>query len=63
MATRLKAWLRCCWRATRQLSGDDAYERYLRHHSACHPGTAPLSPKEYFALRQQQQWNDIKRCC
>jgi uncharacterized short protein YbdD (DUF466 family) len=56
-------WLRRCWRAIRQLSGDDAYERYLQHHAACHPGAAPMLPREYFVQRQQQQWNSIKRCC
>jgi uncharacterized short protein YbdD (DUF466 family) len=51
------------WRAIRQLSGDDAYERYLAHLAACHPGTPPLSPREYFERRQLQKWNGIRRCC
>ena len=55
--------LRRCWRAIRRLSGDDAYERYLVHHAACHPGSAPLSPREYFVRLQLQKWNGIKRCC
>ncbi len=24
-------------------------QRYLEHHAACHPGRAPLSPREYYA--------------
>ncbi len=55
--------LQCCWRALRQLSGDDAYERYLTHHTACHADAAPLSRKEFFRHEQQQKWSDIKRCC
>ncbi len=51
------------WHAIRQLSGDDAYERYLAHHSACHPDTLPLLRNEYFQLRQEQKWSGIKRCC
>ena len=51
------------WRTIRQLSGDDAYERYLAHHATCHAETALLSCKEFFQRRQQQQWNGIKRCC
>ena len=30
-------------------SGDDAYERYLVHHAACHIEIAPLSRKEFSA--------------
>ncbi len=47
------------WCAIRQLSGDDAYERYLAHHTA----TTPLSRKEFFQHEQQQKWSTIKRCC
>ena len=63
MATRLKTWLRRCWKAIRQLSGDDAYERYLAHHAACHAEASPLSRKDFFLRQQQQQWTGIKRCC
>lgn len=60
---RLNASIRKLWHILRQLSGDDAYERYLAHHSACHPDTAPLSRNEYFLHRQEQKWSGIKRCC
>ena len=63
MATRLNQLLRRGWRIVRQLSGDDAYERYLAHHAACHAETAPLSRKAYFQHLQQQKWNGIRRCC
>lgn len=63
MAARLNKLLRRSWRIVRQLSGDDAYERYLAHHAACHTDTAPLSRKEYFQRQQQQKWNGIRRCC
>lgn len=63
MATRLKTRLWQCWQAIRQLSGDDAYERYLAHHAACHTETSPLSRKEFFRRRQQQEWDGVRRCC
>ncbi|MBI1174475.1 MAG: putative selenoprotein [Sideroxydans sp.] len=63
MATRLNAWLQRGWRVLRQLSGDDAYERYLAHHAAHHANTSPLPRKEFFQRQQQQKWNGIKRCC
>jgi len=55
--------LRLFWRAIRQLSGDDGYERYLERHAAAHPGTPALPRRAWFALQQQQKWSGIKRCC
>ena len=63
MATRLNNLLCQCWHLLRLLSGDDAYERYMAHHAACHADDAPLSRKEFFQRNQQQKWNGIKRCC
>ena len=63
MATGLKIWLRHCWCALRQLSGDDAYERYLAHHAACHDDTAPLSRGTYFRRREREKWEGVRRCC
>ena len=59
MGARLKK----LWRAVRELSGDDAYERYLVHHTACHAGTTPLSRKEYFRRSEEKKWGGIRRCC
>jgi len=55
--------LRLLWRAIRQLSGDDGYERYLAHHAAAHPDTPALPRREWFAYQQRQKWSVIKRCC
>jgi uncharacterized short protein YbdD (DUF466 family) len=60
---RLRIFLRSMWRIIRQLSGDDAYERYLAHHAACHADTAPLSRVEYFRSREQAKWEGVRRCC
>ncbi|MGZ8096890.1 MAG: YbdD/YjiX family protein [Methylosarcina sp.] len=57
------------WWGLRRLSGDDAYERYLKHYaehhaSSKHDGDAlPLSKTEFFKQWQEQKWNGIKRCC
>ena len=65
MSGKIKAF----WRMVRRLSGDDAYEQYLkhyvRHHQAdtgheCHP---PLSKADFFKQLQDEKWNGIKRCC
>lgn len=63
MAKGLMLWLQRCWRTLRQLSGDDAYERYLTHHHTRHADTVPRSREEFFRHEQQQKWEGIKRCC
>ncbi len=55
--------LRRLWKFIRRLSGDDAYERYLAHHAAAHPGEPPLSRREYFKREQERKWGGIRRCC
>lgn len=55
--------LRSCWQFVRQLATDDAYERYLEHHRAHHPGSAPLDRREFYLLEQQRKWTGVKRCC
>jgi uncharacterized short protein YbdD (DUF466 family) len=59
----LKVNGRNVWRAIRQLSGDDGYERYLAHCAADHPEQPVLSRRAWFAHQQQQKWTGIKRCC
>jgi len=58
--------LKRLWQGIRQLSGDDAYERYLRHYAQCHQadtGKPPLTKAEFFKQWQDRQWQGIKRCC
>lgn len=47
----------------RQLTGANAYERYLAHHSEHHPGQPPLNYKEFFKQEQERKWNGVRRCC
>ena len=51
------------WRFIRRVSGDDAYERYLRHHGEAHPHELPLDRKAFFRQEQDRKWNGIRRCC
>lgn len=51
------------WRFIRRLSGDDAYERYLRHHGEAHPLEPFLDRKAFFRQEQDRKWNGIRRCC
>jgi uncharacterized short protein YbdD (DUF466 family) len=65
MGTRLNLLntIRSLWHSIRELSGDDGYERYLKHHVAAHPATATLSRTAWFAHEQQKKWTGVKRCC
>ncbi len=62
-ARLMKRVLQRLWRSIRQLSGDDAYERYLAHCAARHADAPRLSRKEFFLRQEQQKWGGIKRCC
>lgn len=56
--------LKTIWQAVRQLSGDDAYERYLRHHALHHNHEGePLSKQAFFKKWQEEKWQGVKRCC
>jgi uncharacterized short protein YbdD (DUF466 family) len=57
------------WQCVRHLSGDDAYERYLKHFAehhqfdCTHACEKPLSRKAFFKKWQNEKWNGVKRCC
>jgi uncharacterized short protein YbdD (DUF466 family) len=55
--------LRKVWSAIRRLSGDDAYERYLTHHTEQHLDEPVLSREEFFRQWQDGKWKGVKRCC
>lgn len=55
------------WASVRQLSGDDAYERYLAQHAlrqecGC-ASSGPMTKAEFFRQWQDAKWQGIKRCC
>jgi uncharacterized short protein YbdD (DUF466 family) len=51
------------WRLVRQVSGDDAYERYVQHMARAHAGQPIMTRADYFKFCQEQKWNRITRCC
>lgn len=59
------------WSVIRRLSGDDAYEQYLKHYAEAHSSvggeaeTLPplLSREEFFKQWQDGKWKGVKRCC
>lgn len=59
MKQRLLTW----WKLLRELTTDDAYERYLEHHIATHADTPPLDRRTFFIREQQRKWEGVNRCC
>jgi uncharacterized short protein YbdD (DUF466 family) len=59
----MRHWLRTIWNFIRELSGDDAYERYLARHNATHPEIPPLSRSQFFVREEERRWGGINRCC
>ena len=55
------------WQNIRQLSGDDAYERYLKHYAEHYAAQEnlepPLSREAYFKQWQDSKWKGTRRCC
>ncbi len=51
------------WRFIKELSGDDAYEKYLEHHALSHSEAIPLSRKEFFKAETKRKWEGVRRCC
>ena len=52
------------WRGVREVSGDDAYERYLTHWRSQHAHEgAPLDRKAFYQRHQEHKWGGPNRCC
>jgi uncharacterized short protein YbdD (DUF466 family) len=60
-------YIKTLWKNIRQLSGDDAYERYLAHYYEHHAdkieAEPPLSREAFFKQWQDGKWTGVKRCC
>ena len=57
----LRLWL--LWRFVRQVTGDDAYERYLAHMRETHPEQPIMPPAEFHRTQLEQKWSRVSRCC
>jgi uncharacterized short protein YbdD (DUF466 family) len=52
-------------RFIREISGDDAYERYLVHWQKYHAESEakPQTRQAFFKAALERKWNGVKRCC
>ncbi|PWC56048.1 YbdD/YjiX family protein [Azospirillum sp. TSO22-1] len=55
--------LRAGWEGLRQITGDDAFERYLERHNRLHRDVPPLSREEFYASELDRKWSGVNRCC
>ena len=60
---KLKHLLKHLWHYLRQVTGDDAYERYIAHRKLAHAGEPPLTRQQFFKMRQDEKWSKVSRCC
>lgn len=52
------------WKRLREMTGDDAYDRYLQHWQSHHDaGEQPLDRETFYRQQTEHRWNGIKRCC
>jgi uncharacterized short protein YbdD (DUF466 family) len=58
---RLRYAARDAWQVLRGVLGERAYEDYLAHHKAHHPGEPPMSEREFWRMRGDQE--PPARCC
>jgi uncharacterized short protein YbdD (DUF466 family) len=57
--------IRRSWAVLRELTGDDAYERYLAHWRSQHAEQdgAPLDRRAFYREEQRRKWEGVRRCC
>jgi uncharacterized short protein YbdD (DUF466 family) len=54
---------RLIWSGLRAVTGDDAYERYLVHRRARHPGQPALDRGSFYRAEIERRWTQPNRCC
>ena len=54
---------RYAWEYLKEISGENAYDRYLEVHAATHPGKPAMSRGEFYRWRQDEKYaNPGSRC-
>jgi uncharacterized short protein YbdD (DUF466 family) len=55
--------LRAIWEYLKEISGENAYDRYLQLHAATHPDKPPMRRGEFYRHRQDEKYsNPGSRC-
>jgi len=54
----MKEHLRAIWEFLKEISGENAYDRYLTVHAATHPGKKATTRGEFYRARQDEKYNN-----
>ena len=54
---------RYAWEYLKEISGENAYDRYLAVHTATHPDKPAMSRGEFYRWRQDDKYNDPGSRC
>jgi uncharacterized short protein YbdD (DUF466 family) len=63
MASRILQAIRSTWWYLKELSGENAYDRYLEIHTATHPSKSPMGRGEFYRQRQDEKYNNSGSRC
>ena len=55
--------LRSIWDYLKEISGENAYDRYLAVHTATHPAKPAMSRNEFYRWRQDDKYNNPGSRC
>ena len=54
----MKEHLRAIWEYLKEISGENAYDRYLVVHASTHPDKRAMSRGEFYRWRQDEKYNN-----
>jgi uncharacterized short protein YbdD (DUF466 family) len=54
---------RYAWEYLKEISGENAYDRYLTVHAATHPDKPAMSRSEFYRWRQDDKYNNPGSRC
>ena len=55
--------LRYAWEYLREISGENAYDRYLAVHERTHPSRSAMTRGEFYRWRQDEKYNNPGSRC
>jgi len=59
----MKEYLRAIWDYLKEISGENAYDRYLAVHTRTHPGKRAMTRGEFYRWRQDNKYNNSGARC
>jgi uncharacterized short protein YbdD (DUF466 family) len=59
----MREHLRAIWDYLKEITGENAYDRYLAVHAATHPGKRAMSRGEFYRVRQDEKYNNPSSRC